>query len=208
MERRGLVVSMERVPVGEWQLCSNGDTLLDLLLLLHQGILDMSPLNHACVRSSTNIGLVQRDESGLGWKVMTATRSGAWESLAEYESVLELMCARLGRGCTYTHIAHFDGWVSADVELCPLITVAQETHTQLFGTRAEWHMPHASVEINKIVEKYPAWRAVSMGPQISDAHSPTESIELDSIVPFFHWMQGIVTRLAQQDTTWVSSQQA
>lgn len=55
---------------------------------------------------------------------------------------------------------------------------------------------HAGLECGMLLQHYPAWDCVSIGPLITGAHSVDEQLSLETVGPFYAWLQAIVTSTA------------
>jgi len=64
----------------------------------------------------------------------------------------------------------FGGW-SATEGNNKLIKLTEESHNSLFGYIPKKYTVHAGLEVGILLGKYPNWNAVSIGPQINNAHS-------------------------------------
>jgi dipeptidase D len=71
-----------------------------------------------------------------------------------------------------------------------------EVYEQLFGEKPEIKAIHAGLECGLILEKVPGMDAVSIGPQIENAHSPDECVQISSTAKFYKHVAALLEDLA------------
>lgn len=173
---------------GETVPCS--PQLIDILLILHQGIIDNNPHNKACVETSTNIGVVTTLSNGFDINILS--RSSSESAMKEYHNVLEC----IGRlfNCSVTPFKMYSGW-NPDWNQNYVLNVLKRTYYELFGKSCDITKVHAGLETSILINKYPEWICMSIGPSIINAHTPNEYIILSTIQPFYLWLKTTVLKL-------------
>ncbi|MDR3570663.1 MAG: beta-Ala-His dipeptidase, partial [Candidatus Pacebacteria bacterium] len=99
-------------------------------------------------------------------------------------------------GCTYTAAFNqFPGW---DPRLdSPALKQVIETHKALFQKEARVYSVHAGLECGLFKLSYPSLDCVSIGPTIHHAHSPQELLEIDTVAPFYQWLQQSIVNISK-----------
>ena len=81
----------------------------------------------------------------------------------------------------------------------PVSTIVQkinEFYERLFGTKAELKSIHAGLECGLLIEKIPDMDVASIGPQIENAHSPEEKVQISSVQRFYRHLTALLESLA------------
>ena len=91
----------------------------------------------------------------------------------------------------------YPGWnPNMDSELLGL---AQGILTQRLGRAPGVKAIHAGLECGLLIEKLGGnVDALSFGPTITGAHSPDESIDVDTVPPFYQLVKDILSELAKK----------
>lgn len=144
------------------------------------------------VRTSSNLGVLQSDFQNI--TVRSKLRSSSDLELEilqkELTSILEVSGGLVQAGGGYC------GW-QPDLT-SQLLETAQSVHTQVFGQKAHIKAIHAGLECGLIGSKYPGIKMISFGPNIVNAHSPDESVEVASVERFWLFLKALVGRLQQE----------
>jgi dipeptidase D len=163
-------------------------TLLNGLLLLHQGVLSHDPYISDAMLASTNVGLITKD--GLVTLLSRSLTKQAMLPYYERLTVISKMCE------VELSPFHYDiGWCSLPTS--HLRKIALHSHEKIFHTEAKCFTVHAGLETSLLSKKYPKWDMISMGPTIERAHTIEETLHIDTIEPFALWVQEIILQLQQ-----------
>lgn len=161
-------------------------TLLDGLLLLHQGILSHNPYIENEMLASTNVGLINK--FGL---VTILSRSLTKEGVFLYYQRLQVIAKNMKATISPFHF--HPGW--SPVPNSPLLEALQTCHKKLFKEKANCFTVHAGLETSILLAKYPKWDIQSIGPTIEKAHTTEETLFIDTIEPFAVWLQELILYL-------------
>ena len=71
-----------------------------------------------------------------------------------------------------------------------------EVYEKLFGEKPELKAIHAGLECGLLIEKVPGMDVVSIGPQIENAHSPEEKVQISSVQKFYKHLAAVLEELA------------
>lgn len=144
------------------------------------------------VRTSTNWGVLETDETSL---VIRNKLRGSYDPellvlKEEIAGLLSLSGAEIQSGGSYC------GW-QPDLR-SQLLAKAQKVHEKVFGKKAHIKAIHAGLECGLIGSKYPGIQMISFGPNIQNAHSPDESVEVDSVARFWDYVVELVDDLDRE----------
>lgn len=163
--------------------------ILEALRNLRDGVLGWSPVISGLVETSNNIGAIATTGDQLRLIMMSrSSKLGAIESFQERcERSLE------ASGATVVYENAFPGWEArVDTEL---LRIAEATYERLFGRPPKREAIHAGLECGVLGDRVPGLEMIAFGPDIFDAHTPTESLALDSVEPFWRFVVGLAASL-------------
>lgn len=166
------------------------DRLLRVLDALPHGVLAMSRDVPGLVESSTNLAVVTTSSDAA--TIVTSHRSSLMSALLAIRSQVGSLFA-LG-GARVSVDDAYPGWKPNPSS--PLVQRTVEVFEQLFGRRPEIKAIHAGLECGLLIEKIPDMDAVSIGPQIENAHSPEERVQISSVARFYEHLKGMLAELA------------
>ena len=78
----------------------------------------------------------------------------------------------------------------------PVIKKTVDVYEELFGTRPPLKAIHAGLECGLLIDKLPGLDAVSIGPEIQNAHSPDEMVQISSVQRFYEHARALLKALA------------
>ncbi|MFN8588173.1 MAG: aminoacyl-histidine dipeptidase [Candidatus Eisenbacteria bacterium] len=164
--------------------------ILRVLLGLPHGVLKMSPAIPGLVETSTNVAVMT--QTAKAWVLDTSQRS-----LVESERVEAANATRavleLG-GATVKPSNGYPGW-KPDLS-SRILAVSVRVHENMFGRKPEVVAIHAGLECGLIGRKYPGMDMVSLGPNITGAHSPQEKVEIASVAKYWNYLLAILGEVA------------
>jgi dipeptidase D len=163
--------------------------LLQLLLACPNGVIRMSHAIDGVVETSTNLGVIQTNETGV--YVQCLIRSLNDEGRHYVEQMTASLCALAGAEC------HFDGaypgW--APDPSSPTLALLREQHQALFGELPKLMVIHAGLECGLFKAQYPHWDMVSFGPTIQGAHSPDERVHIPAVARFWQLLVAMLAAI-------------
>jgi dipeptidase D len=166
------------------------DRLLRLLDALPHGVLSMSREVPGLVETSTNLAVVESQEDGV--KFVTSHRSSVMPALFAVRRSVTSNFRQAGAQVSYDE--PYPGWKPNPDSAILKRTV--EVYERLFGDEPEVKAIHAGLECGLLIEKVPGMDAVSIGPQIENAHSPDEKVQVSSVAKFYKHVAALVEDLA------------
>ncbi len=144
------------------------------------------------VRTSSNLGVIETEKNQI--TIRSKLRSSSDLELEvlkkELTTVLELADGQVKVGGGYC------GW-QPDLQ-SSLLRTAQAVHAEVFGHKAEVKAIHAGLECGLIGSRYPKMKMISFGPNIVNAHSPDEAVEVASVERFWTYLKALVQMLQEQ----------
>jgi dipeptidase D len=166
------------------------DRLLRLLDSLPHGVLAMSRDVPGLVETSTNLAVVETQEDGL--KLVTSHRSSVMPALFAVRRSVTSTFRQAGAKVSYDE--PYPGWKPNPSSA--ILTRTAEVYERLFGEQPEIKAIHAGLECGLILEKVPGMDAISIGPQIENAHSPDERVQISSVAKFYKHVSALLEDLA------------
>ena len=166
------------------------EKLISALYACPHGVIGMSYDIPGLVETSTNLASVKMIDNYL-IEIGTSQRSSV-ESQKEYvvnmvSSVFELAGAKI------THNDGYPGWQpNPDSNILKL---AQQEYKALFGKSAKVKAIHAGLECGLFLEKYPHLDMISIGPDMTDVHSPDEKMKISSVGKFWDFLVKILENM-------------
>lgn len=161
-----------------------------LILALYacpHGVIGMSSDIPGLVETSTNLASVKMLDNHL-IEVGTSQRSSV-ESQKDYvvqmvSSVFDLAGAKI------THNEGYPGWKPNPAS--KILQLAEREYKALYNTEAKVKAIHAGLECGLFLEKYPNLDMISIGPDMTDVHSPDEKMKISSVGKFWDYLIKIV----------------
>lgn len=141
------------------------------------------------VESSDNLALVKEEDGSV--KSEISLRSSDNDVLDELSKEIKTILENLG--INYKIDSIYPGWeYREDSKLRPL---AQEIYKKLEGKEFETIVIHAGLECGALYEKYPNMDIISIGPNITGAHSPDEKVEIESVQRVYEYVQELLKEI-------------
>lgn len=149
----------------------------------------MSAAIEGLVESSSNMGIISADAEGITIRQMP--RSSVGDLLAEIEEYQKNLAAKCG--LTVEIIPGSRPWpVKTDSVLVPRI---QEIYRSLTGEEIRVEALHAGLECGAFSELSEELDMASIGPDLTDVHSPNETLYLASVAKNWHLLEELLISL-------------
>jgi dipeptidase D len=163
--------------------------VVDLLAIMHHGVLAMSPDIAGLVQTSTNLAIVtmKGDQVEIG----SSQRSAIQSSKIAAARMIATVCRMAGFEAQ--HVGDYPGWKPEPNG--EIVRKLQAVHQEVFGHPAKLMAMHAGLECGVICDKYPGMEKISFGPQIENPHSPNERVQISSVEPFWKYLRRVLERL-------------
>lgn len=161
------------------------DRLLNIIRKIPTGVNTMMEGSHT-VESSNNLAYIKDEEGHI--KSEISLRSSNNDKLTELKERITRILDE--EGFLYEIGSEYPGWeYKEDSKLRPL---AQEVYKKFEGKDFETIVIHAGLECGAIYEKYPNLDIISIGPNISGAHSPKEQVEIASVERVYDYLKELL----------------
>jgi dipeptidase D len=165
------------------------DRLLHLLRSLPHGVISMSREVDGLVETSTNLAIVQT--AGDRVEVTTSHRSSVMPAMfAVREQVRS--ASQLAGGEIHEEES-YPGWKPNPDSA--VVKKTLDVYEELFGKRPPLKAIHAGLECGLLIDKVPGLDAVSIGPEIRNAHSPDEMVQISSVQRFYEHAKALLKAL-------------
>ena len=146
--------------------------LLAALLLMPNGVLEMSTHNEGLVETSNNLGIVETTESKV--LLTSLTRSQVLTKQQYAESQFKTLAMQLG--AEYEQRNYTPAWqYSPDSQL---IGICEQVYDQIWGKKPLRYITQGCTESGIFYEKNPHIQIVGVGPFSSGLHSPEEKLDI------------------------------
>ena len=156
---------------------------------LPHGVIKMSADVPGLVETSTNVAVITTNDGEIA--LSTSQRSSVASEIEEIgdtvAAVFRLSGAQVEQGSGYP------GW-KPNLN-SPVLGIATEAYSDLFGKECEVKAVHAGLECGIIGERYPGMDMISFGPTLEGVHSPDEKIYIASVEKFWKFLLEILRRI-------------
>jgi dipeptidase D len=166
------------------------DRLLHLLRILPHGVISMSRDVPGLVETSNNLAVVATEADAV--KITTSYRSSVMPAL--YAVREQIRSASVQAGAEAHEDESYPGWKPNPDS--PIVKKTVEVYEKLFGDKPGIKAIHAGLECGLLIEKVPGLDAVSIGPEIRNAHSPDEMVQISSVQKFYKHLLALLKELA------------
>jgi len=160
--------------------------LINVILALPHGVLEMSQDIPGLVETSTNLASIKTldKEIVIGTSQRSSIESAKENIANSVKAVLELGHASVKTGEGYP------GWKpNLNSSILKLLS---DVYKDLYNSEAEVQAIHAGLECGILGNKYPGLDMVSFGPTITNAHSPDEGVEIKSVEKFYNLLKKVL----------------
>jgi len=166
------------------------DRLLWVLDGMPHGVLSMSRDVPGLVETSNNLAVVKNH--GDDAEINVSYRSSVMPALFAVRRQVDSIFKQAG---AEVHVEDaYPGWKPNPNS--PIVQTTSEVYEKLFGEKPELKAIHAGLECGLLIEKVPGMDVVSIGPQIENAHSPEEKVQISSVQKFYKHLAAVLEELA------------
>lgn len=151
------------------------------------GVIGMSSDIEGLVETSTNLASVKMLPNH-SIEVGTSQRSSV-ESQKRYVVSMVSSLFTLA-GASVTHNEGYPGWKPNPESA--ILKLAKEEYQKLYGHEPKVKAIHAGLECGLFLEKYPTLDMISIGPEMTDVHSPDEKMQISSVGKFWDFLVKIL----------------
>jgi dipeptidase D len=167
------------------------DDVINSIVGCHDGVLRYSPTQPDLVETSSNLAQVETsdEETRILFLVRSQNEEQKRALASQLQSVLILGGARV------EFRAPYPGWeLEGDA---PVLRWATDVYAATFGQAPRVSGVHCGLECGIIGAAYPALAMISIGPTIHSPHSPSESVEVESVDRYWQYLRALVSRAGE-----------
>jgi len=167
--------------------------ILDVISLSPNGAIRMNPYLPEETQTSISLSVIGLEENKL--YIHFFARSDSLNQLKEVKRCLE--CLSRQTGCTISNAFNeFPGWEPNPNS--SIFVTLKESYDQLklYPTPPRVYSVHAGLECGLIIGRYPDMQCVSIGPLITNAHTPDEALHVETTAPFYAILKNTISSFA------------
>lgn len=169
------------------------EKLLNAIYVCPNGVISWSKVMDNLVETSTNLASIKF--TGNNTIHITTSQRSSSDAARQLIANSVRSSFRLA-GAKVEHVSSYPGWEpDPSSEILDITVKAYET---LFSKKPEIKAVHAGLECGLFLEKYPYLDMVSFGPTISDPHSPSERLDIDTTVKFQDLLLKVLEYIPEQ----------
>lgn len=164
------------------------ETLRGILILMPQGVMNMSMAVSGLVETSINTGNMEEVDGEI--ILDSALRSSVETEKNYIREKVQTIADVYGVACEWS--GEYPGWQYQEVS--PLREKAVKAYKELFGKEPKVEAIHAGLECGYWTAKIPNADLLSMGPSMYDVHSPRERVSKQSIANVWKLIREILSK--------------
>jgi len=169
---------------------SQTDKILKTIFSLPSNIMEISNTIANLIQTSCNLGTIQTENGYI--KIGCLLRSSNNHSLERYvhkvQSLLEL------GDFNVKVYGNYPGWNPEPNS--NIVKISKESYKELIGKEPIVGALHAGLECGILKGKFPNLEAISIGPNLFEAHTPAERVEIKSVENTYYLIKRILEKLA------------
>jgi dipeptidase D len=188
----GLELELKTGPAPDSTLARDSESrLLSLLERLPHGVLVQSSDFEETVETSANLAVVKIADGEA--HVIASARSLSPERLRGVEDRVRDLASSQG-----AHVRVFDSYPAwKPRKQSMLVDAAAEAYRAVYDKDPGLEVIHGGLECGAIIAAKPDFDAVSFGPKILGAHTPTEHVYASTVVTTWRLLTTLLERLAR-----------
>ena len=180
---------VNKVEVKESYTKEVSDKIINFLMILPDGVQYMSKDIEGLVQTSLNNAIIAEEDGKI--VLTTSVRSAATSSLREILDRINILGEVMG--VKTREYAAYPAWqFDANSELRD---IAIETYKAQYGQEPEVSSIHAGLECGLLKGILPNCDMLSYGPDITDAHTPLESMGIESVERVWKFTKSLLANL-------------
>ena len=160
--------------------------MVDLLMALPNGPVEMDPGDPGLVQTSVNLAIVKINAGGL--EVISSQRSSIASRLDAICMAVEAI-GRLSGARVHTGVG-YPSWPKDPESM--LLQRCVALYRELFAIEPVVRTMHAGLECGVIGDRCPGMDMISLGPTIENPHSPSERLYLPSVEKVWRLLVGLL----------------
>ena len=162
--------------------------LISLIQCCPHGVIAWSKDMKDLVETSTNLASVKFKKEDI-IEIVTTQRSSFESAKIEASAMVESCFKQVGASITKS--TGYPGW-APDMN-SEILKITRQAYKRLFGNDPEIRAIHAGLECGLIYEKFKKIDMISFGPTIKGAHTPSEMIEIRTVIMFWDLLKEVIS---------------
>ncbi len=168
------------------------DQSIELLMLHPNGVQGVSMDMENLIETSLNLGIVETTANQLVFS--SALRSSVPSKKEELVVKIEMLAKLIGG--EFSKTADYPAWVYEPDS--PIRKLAMSVYKQMYGRTPTINAIHAGLECGFISEKLPGVDIISFGPNIKGAHTPDESLSIESTKNVWEFLKELLKQIGKK----------
>lgn len=184
-----LSISVENVDsILKFWSTDTGNDVINMILNMPTGV-NTFVKGTDLVESSNNLASI-KEKDGLIY-LENSVRS----SNDSIKNELAEKCAKVFKDNNFNYVLdmEYPGWEYSESSV--LRDLAEETYREMYKDEFETIVVHAGLECGAIAAKYPNMDMISIGPNITGAHTPKESMEIESAKRVYDFILELISKI-------------
>lgn len=165
------------------------DKLLKTLFALPSNVTEISNTISNLIQTSCNFGTIKTEDDFL--EIGYLLRSSNQYSLEKYFHKVKCLL-ELG-DFNFEILSKYNGWLPNQESR--IVKISKEAFTERYNKEPEFSSIHAGIECGLFISKFPEIDTISLGPNILNAHSPEERVEIKSVESTYLLLKKILEKL-------------
>lgn len=161
---------------------------LCLLACAPNGVQTMSQDIHGLVQTSLNLGILKTEENAV--TASFCIRSSVDSEKEMLKDRLACLLAQLGGRVSFS--GEYPGWAYRPDS--PLRELMTEVYREQYGREPKVEAIHAGLECGLLAGKLPGLDCVSIGPDLTDIHTPRERLSVSSTARVWRFVKEVLRR--------------
>ncbi len=163
--------------------------IIDLLILIPNGIIGYSQSMKGLVETSLNLGIVGEYEGSF--RFGSAIRSSVPSRKQELVNKLEVLSRRFD--ASFSLSGDYPAWEYCDKS--SLRELAVSVYQEMYGCSPDIKSIHAGLECGFIAQKLLGIDMIAFGPNVSDIHSPNERVSISSMARVYEYLIKLLEKI-------------
>lgn len=173
---------------------NTADKLILALYACPHGVMGMSRDIPGLVETSTNLASVKMIDHHL-IEVVTSQRSSVESRKEDVANMVSSVFLLAGAEVKYSD--GYPGWKPNPDST--ILKQAIDVYKNLYNEMPEVKAIHAGLECGLFLKKYPQLDMISIGPTLTDVHSPNEKVHIPSVSKWWNFLVKILENIPPQE---------
>lgn len=172
---KGIKLKVEEIYLKDVMIKEDSDRIIKAINIHPNGIKSMSLDIDGLVESSLNLGVIATNDNdiSLNSAIRSSVLSLKLAMVEELKNLADIL------GVSFTDSAHYPAWQYR--ENSKIRDVFSEVYKKINGKEPRIRAIHAGLECGLFDEKFNDIDMISFGPNIRNAHTPDEMVEIESV---------------------------